>query len=299
MDNLPPPIDPDEVILDSSPKPPSKVPQLIIYGFVGLLTLSAAGFILWSYTYSSKNSSQPLPTVPPLPTVSIASPSPIPSPYPTLSSSYITISGPKFLSINELATWTINVPDSLKEEAANLEYAADYESGSFDVEQKSITDFQTDTTFTHTFNSSGQYTIHFYARNKSDLKPYNKLLDASKIIRVGLPPEPVVDSLSPNSGPAGTTIVLTGSGFTHAENTIAIVYISNPCGSTTSINNLSSLDSKTLQFQFPSSFNQPDCAGLGSAKSNQPAAKGSYEISVINPNGSSYSKHPQVTFELK
>ncbi len=299
MDNLPPPIDPNEVVLDSTPKPPSKLPQVLIYCFVGLLTLSAAGFILWSYTYSSKNSSLPLPTVPPLPTISLASPTPIPSPYPTLSSSYITISGPKFLSINETATWTINIPDSLKEEAADLEYAANYESGSFDVEQKSITDFQTNTTFTHIFNAAGEYTVNFYARNKSDLKPYNKLLDATKTIRVGLAPEPVIDFLSPNSGQIGTTIILTGSGFTQAENTIAIVYISSPCGGTASINNLSSVDGKTLQFQFPSSFNQPDCAGLGTAKSNQPPAKGNYEISVINPNGSSYSKHPQTTFELK
>ena len=104
---------------------------------------------------------------------------------------------------------------------------------------------------------------------------------------------PAISSLSPTSGPIGTTVTITGSGFTPTGNKVKF-------GNSGSENNpsysLNSPDGKTLVFTVPSTnyyaclYTQPVCYVVQVLIS-----PGAYAVSVINGNGQSNEASFKVT----
>lgn len=112
---------------------------------------------------------------------------------------------------------------------------------------------------------------------------------------------PFISSLTPSSGPVGTQVTITGTGFLPTSgnmgsgtggNTIQTTYQGMPVWLA---NNLNSSDGKALTFQIPDNLIQPCPAGLTAGPPPWPAcdpgvfpfAPGVYSIFVSNANGTS------------
>ena len=98
-----------------------------------------------------------------------------------------------------------------------------------------------------------------------------------------VPIAPAIDSLQPNSGPVGTSVTVTGNGFTPTGNRVKF---GNLGVEDWSKYNLSSTDGKTLSFSVPagnymSCWNTVPACGAPSIGT----APGVYSVSVINANG--------------
>ena len=89
-------------------------------------------------------------------------------------------------------------------------------------------------------------------------------------------PPVITTYLSPYSGPIGTTVKITGTGFTPTDNDI------NFAGANKAITGLNSTDGKTLVFNVPATPCPPRlfCAQVV-------LKPGIYQVSVTNVNGSS------------
>jgi len=110
-------------------------------------------------------------------------------------------------------------------------------------------------------------------------------------------PDPHLSSLAPSSGPVGTMVTLTGTGFTPSANTLHIGSKSlSPLPDEGVVPNLSSSDGKTLIFSFPSSL-APACTfQIPACKvPERQVIPGSYLLSVSNANGSSNQIEFRVT----
>lgn len=86
-------------------------------------------------------------------------------------------------------------------------------------------------------------------------------------------------SLSPSSGPVGTTVTLHGSGFTSTGNTI--VFSSNTAGMSTGFSDRTSSDGKALTFVIPRLI----AVGTSPTQPDFIVDLGDYQISVTNKNG--------------
>ncbi|TSC61407.1 MAG: S-layer protein, partial [Parcubacteria group bacterium Greene0416_14] len=108
--------------------------------------------------------------------------------------------------------------------------------------------------------------------------------DVYSIVLTPVNPAPAISSISPSSGPVGTTVTLTGTGFTPSFNNINF-------GSVTAlITNLSSADGKTLTFTIPNSL-----CRTGEICTLQTIPPGTYNVSVTNVNGTSNAVQFTVT----
>ena len=95
-------------------------------------------------------------------------------------------------------------------------------------------------------------------------------------------PIPTISSLQPTSGPIGTTVTITGSGFTSTGNTVNF-------GNGVIQKNVSSFDGKTVTFTIPS-YISPYCPPqMFCSAVVYPVNPGSYNVSVTNGNGTSNS----------
>jgi len=100
---------------------------------------------------------------------------------------------------------------------------------------------------------------------------------------------PVISFLTPASGPIGTSVTLTGTGFTPTGNSITI-------GSTpNAVINVPSSDTRTLSFSIPSQL----CNQLSGSAVCLPLQPGTYPFSVTNTNGTSNTVQFTVTSSFK
>jgi hypothetical protein len=101
--------------------------------------------------------------------------------------------------------------------------------------------------------------------------------------------KPVISSITPSSGSAGTTVTIKGSDFT-SNNSVKFTY-----ATFSYINNLNSADGTTITFKLPSALS---ACGYGTTFCIQSALSldvGSHLVSVINANGTSNLKSFSVT----
>jgi hypothetical protein len=103
---------------------------------------------------------------------------------------------------------------------------------------------------------------------------------------------PVITSLSPSSGPVGTTIIINGSGFTSSDNQVVLDYLGT--GNDPNFN-LRSSDGKTLVFVLPA-FVRPVCqVGMMCIDDITMISPRTYNLSVKNAAGTSNSVTLTVT----
>jgi hypothetical protein len=96
-----------------------------------------------------------------------------------------------------------------------------------------------------------------------------------------------IASVSPDVGPIGVQVTVTGTGFTSDANIVELVKLSDPAVGGL-IGRLPSPDGKTLTFTVPESL-LPLCFFNGCRIANTPVSAGSYLLSVSNANGLSNS----------
>jgi IPT/TIG domain len=111
-----------------------------------------------------------------------------------------------------------------------------------------------------------------------------------------------ITSLLPSSGPAGTQVIIQGSGFTATGNTVSLAATGGGQSSQmpnepSVIPNLSSADGRTVAFNILSVW-RPACSYSPPGPcpiANIPTAPGTYGVSVTNSNGTSNSVSLVVT----
>jgi|GEM_PF-3729868 len=103
--------------------------------------------------------------------------------------------------------------------------------------------------------------------------------DVYSIVLTPVQQAPIISQILPSSGPTGTKVTLTGTGFTSAENTI------NFGGIVNAVTGISSSDGNgtTLSFVIPSQL----CNQLSGSAVCPPLKPGTYDVSVTNVNGTS------------
>lgn len=100
---------------------------------------------------------------------------------------------------------------------------------------------------------------------------------------------PAITAIAPDHGPIGTSITLTGSGFTSTGNTINLSTVNDPTPASGVVVRVPAASSTTFTFAFPAtlapacSFATPSCMLIPVRQ----AAPGPYDISVTNANGTS------------
>lgn len=85
----------------------------------------------------------------------------------------------------------------------------------------------------------------------------------------------VIHSLSPDAGPPGSVVVVSGSGFT-SDNAVLIAWAE--------VDHVASADGATLRFQIPAVLN-PSCFAQGCRMPSQIMRAGTYKISIRNQHG--------------
>jgi hypothetical protein len=124
--------------------------------------------------------------------------------------------------------------------------------------------------------AAGQYIIKIADAGGSTLSATSNAF-ALKAVVVNNPP--VVSSLNPTSGPVGTSVTISGSGFTATGNSV------NFGGSSTVIANLVSANGSTIVFTVPANTN-PVCSSQCLAPLTT-ITPGNYAVTVSNANGTS------------
>jgi len=112
--------------------------------------------------------------------------------------------------------------------------------------------------------------------------------------------DPMIEEISPLSGPIGTTIVIHGSNFAPADNDVAFTHpeINVQGRKTAYLNHIPSSDGNTLSFSLPdalgacaySRLSDEACPEIGIV-----LPQGAVQLSVVNTNGVSNS----VTFTVE
>lgn len=104
------------------------------------------------------------------------------------------------------------------------------------------------------------------------------------------PSQPLITSIAPINGPVGTSVTVTGSGFTATGNKIRFGNLGTESDASYVFD---SSDKKTITFTVPAR-NYPVCAAGTTCPSPTPIQPGNYSVSVINNYGTSNS----MTFNL-
>lgn len=196
---------------------------------------------------------------------------------PTISG----VSGPTNLSVGQAGTWAVNASDP---QNGTLYYSVVWGD---EVAYPMATDgsasarnYTQTATFTHTYYSARVYAPTFYVRNNS-----GNTVSSSLSVNVGNSnlSQPTINYLQPNYGMVGASITISGSGFTLTGNKIKFGNLgieNNPSYS------LNSSDGRTIVFSVPSS-NYLACWAYGCMAPVMMTQPGTYNVSVINSNGTS------------
>jgi hypothetical protein len=192
--------------------------------------------------------------------------------------SITNVSGPTSLAVNTQGTWSITVnnpSNSYGSVSVNWGDAGTYAAQSA-VQNFSLTS-QT-FTFTHAYTASGSYTVTFTVSNSSGQSNTSSVTVA--VSGSGGTGSVYLSSITPQSGPVGTQVILQGSGFT-TDNTVHF-----GGGGT---QHLYSSNGTQLYFTIPSYLSPCDVqpAGTMCAQYIQQVTAGSYQLFVTNANGTS------------
>jgi peptidoglycan hydrolase-like protein with peptidoglycan-binding domain len=221
---------------------------------------------------------------------------------PSMKSSVVIsgVSGPQKLNVNEEGTWTVTAYDKNE---GTLSYSVLWGDESYLASTKNRatgSQPQQNATFTHSYMKSGVYKPTFTVTNNIVCVAYPCPNSASTSLSVNVggiivPTEenPVISSISPKSGVIGSEITISGSGFTATGNRIKF-------GDTNSENNpkYSLKPNKIVCFKYPCpnsiTFTVPSTYYVPCLESTPSCAiatrmvqSGTYEVSVINDNGTS------------
>ena len=222
---------------------------------------------------------------------------------PTISG----VSGPSTLKVGEIGKWEVKASDP---EQGPLTYSVVWgdEVVGVGVAERAVpasagVPAQT-ATFTHAYSKTGNYVPVFTVTDNGGLSAKTSISvsvdgDTSTVS---------ITSLNPESGPVGTPVTLTGTGFS-----TDLAYPScpptpnTPCprigvaGNNTvrfgpaTLSNVISRDGKTLTFQVPGEYMPPCPVGMACARVISSVRPGTYDVFVSNANGVSNSVSFTVT----
>ena len=199
-----------------------------------------------------------------------------------------TISGidsPTTLGVGQTGTWTVRAIDQT---GGGLSYSVvwgdENQSNYGYAMSPSSNTFVQSSTFTHSYSQVGVYNPTFTVQGSNGLTART-----STTVNVTYQSQPgnqtpSISSLSPVSGPYGTRVTITGSGFTQYNNSI------NFAGKTNVSTGVQSNDGRTLYFTIPTT----PCSS-GQYCSQIVIQPGTYAINVTNQNGTSNTLYFNVT----
>jgi hypothetical protein len=194
---------------------------------------------------------------------------------PTITS----ITGPTSIAAGTLGTWTItlnNPSNSALTVMPNWGDANTYTYGASPVAQSVYAPGIVTLTFTHTYTTSATYTILFTVGNGSGQQTNvsTTVVVSGSTYGTGAP---LISYLSPTSAHVGSQVTIYGSGFTlsstimFGNGTVPALYANN---------------GNTITFTVPS-YVTPVCGSLVCPQYAQSITPGTYNVSVINANGTS------------
>jgi hypothetical protein len=227
---------------------------------------------------------------------------------PTIS----RIDGPQTLGISQMGTWNITASDPSNK---NLSYGVvwgDEPSQTYLQGSPMMNSIQQQSaTFTHTYSKAGAYTPIFIVTNVSGQIAQTSLSVAvgnvNPVCEYANPPAgyhyeggqpypvcggylvrdisntiaPIISGLNPSSGYVGTTVTITGSGFTTTGNTINFDIYTFPYV-------VAGNNGTTLTFTVPATIYYNNCpAGSLCPNMVRSTTGGNYNVSVTNTNGTS------------
>lgn len=211
-------------------------------------------------------------------------------PLPTQSLVIRGVSGPQSLNVNQQGTWTVTAHDL---NGGNLSYSVNW-GDEFNVssparEQFMATNTGQSATFTHSYSQAGIYNPTFTVTSENTIRcittpcPTNggTAQTSLTVNVVGTRQEitiPTISSLSPASGMVGTSVTITGRGFTSTNNSVKF--------GGGYINGLNSNGTKII-FTIPEGMSPCPPGAEVCIMSYMQVTPGSYPVSVINSNGTS------------
>jgi hypothetical protein len=204
----------------------------------------------------------------------------------TSTPSISAVTGPTTLGIGVSGTWTVivqNPGSSYLTTSVNWGDSSTY--GNQSSPQTTAASGQNTLTFTHAYAAGGTYTVIFTVQNGSGQQ--NTSTATVYVNGTGTTGSVYLTSLSPTSGPVGTTITIQGSGFDPYNNTVHF--------GTGGMANVSSQNG-IIRFTVPS-YLSPCSLGTSGvcALYAQQVTPGSYAIYVTSPSGTSNT----LTFQVQ
>ncbi len=208
------------------------------------------------------------------------------------------VNGPQSLNVNQIGSWTVTVFGS---SGGNLTYTIDWGDRPayppYGGNNSSTLSFQQNAIFTHTYTQAGTYRPVFTVTNSSGQNTSSSLsvVVSGSTSRLS----PVIYSISPNYGPAGIQVTISGAGFGY--NGCTTYYCGNGIATNTvnfggtTIPNIYSYNGTSLTFTVPSNLNT--CYfGQYCLQYYAPVNPGIYPISITNTNGVSNSVNFTVSY---
>jgi hypothetical protein len=219
---------------------------------------------------------------------------------PTVPASNITISAPTRLAVGALGTWTVTVTNQNGYGYGSNYYGpvsvrwgdvSTYYNNSTQGVPSASSQSQQVTTFTHSYQTAGTYTVTFTTTDSSGIQNTSTVtvtVSGSSYNGYG---QPVLSYLSPTQGRVGTQIALQGSGFASYGN---IVHFG--IGGT---QNVSSVNGSTIYYTIPYTVSGCDIQSGGnycSLIAQQIVPGTSYPVSVTTPSGTTSTLYFTVTY---
>jgi peptidoglycan hydrolase-like protein with peptidoglycan-binding domain len=222
-------------------------------------------------------------------------------PYYNQAPSISAVNGPQTLSVNQMGTWTITVPNL---SSGNLTYSVNWGDQpvyAYGVNNSVIYPPQQNATFTHAYLQAGTYSPMFTVTNSIGQKASTSLTVTVSGVGSTSYTAPFISSISPSSGRVGTQVVIYGRGFN--SNIVCIAYPCNNYSSNTInfglsiIPNAYSADGTSLTFTIPAytnsacQYSTPACV-----IPQYQILPGTYPVFVTNSNGISNVMNFSVTY---
>jgi hypothetical protein len=194
------------------------------------------------------------------------------------------VSGPTTLNIGQTGTWSITASDPL---STTLSYSVVwgdqvlYPSNASSASGNIV--YNQTATFTHAYSNAGNYTPVFYVQDSN-----GNTASTSLSVNVGnsYANQPSINFLQPNAGAVGTSVTITGNGFTPTGNRIVFGNSgseNNPAYSLSSFNNGTSITFIVPYTNYVACLNSVPACMIA----QQLIQPGTYPVSVINANGTS------------
>ena len=209
------------------------------------------------------------------------------------------VNGPTTLTVGTSGVWTLTIYNpSSNYVAIGAKWGdeVNYNSQPTATQSSSVQGQQT-ISFTHTYQTSGYYTVVFTATDSQGMQTsinasvnvsgnYNYYYNNYNYNNG----QPYLSSISPNSGRIGTQVTLYGSGFMSYGNT---VHFGNG-----GMMNLSSVNGTTIYYTIPSTVSGCDIQTSGTfcPMYAQQITPGTYPVYVSNTNGQTSTMYFTVTY---